>query len=100
MNEQRKLFFRLAGELYGRLRDELGFGNLTMSGKHIGCLPSKPNASWFQWSFKAKEKFFQSEVVIDERELFDSSSNLQLLAQYYADRWKEEAREFLNFDIT
>lgn len=83
--------FRVAGELFGRLQHELGFGELIMRTPSWG--PSAPPAAMsYDWSFNAKgERYVVSETV-SFVELIHLRS-VEAFAVSMAARWKEQAKQ-------
>jgi hypothetical protein len=74
---------RAAGEIYGRLREQLGFGVLSMradAGQFV-----------FQWRFNANGKQYQSECAILDFELLDEYCLHNI--PNVANAWKNEHRK-------
>lgn len=83
MNNTRLDAFKTAGELYGRIHEQLGFGALSMSfeGQHIE----------FIWIFTARKQPRFSQWKLHLLELhFDESHRLEHLADYIVARWKND----------
>jgi hypothetical protein len=75
--------FKTAGELFGRIQNQLGFGVLSMSFESHYIL--------FNWSFTARRQVYQSQWRSDLLELhFDKG--LDRLADRIVDRWKSDHR--------
>lgn len=72
--------YRIAGELFAYLRQELGFGELTMATR-------KDISVSFRWEFNAKGKRWAQEqaVLLDELALLDSTEEF---AKHLASEWK------------
>lgn len=82
--------FRAAGEMFGILRTELGFGDLIMRTPTWG--PSVPPAAIsFDWSFTAKGNRYACSETVSFDELA-MSNRLTVLAKEISDRWKAQHR--------
>jgi hypothetical protein len=74
---------RAAGEMYGRLSDALGFGDLSMRSCDTGFV--------FRWVFNAKGQRHTSEWAVLDFEL--SEEYIWTIAENVAESWKNEHRK-------
>jgi len=82
--------WRLAGELFGRLRAALGFGDLTMVGSDSSD-PSDPSVI-YRWSFKARGQRHSVARVVPFRQLGQWRS-VPAFAESLATVFKSKFRE-------
>lgn len=75
--------YRVAGELYGRLKHELGVGELVMR--------EHSSAMFFDWTFMAKGVRYSSSEAVLFVTLFRMNS-VESFAKWIAGRWKDQAR--------
>lgn len=83
--------YAAAGELFGHLRDSLGFGELVMFTRTWGqSAPTRVMA--YQWTFNAKGHRYccDRSVSFDELEL---ARSMKSLADHIAEVWKNEHRK-------
>lgn len=83
--------YRAAGEVFGRLRQALGFGELVMFTRTCGQSAS-PRAVSFQWAFKAADQRYCCEENVTMIELTNLRS-LEAFANHLCDKWKNEHRK-------
>lgn len=74
--------YRIAGELYGRLRELLGFGELAMIVKERVC---------FQWEVRYRECKRRHEFCIGLQELLEAK-HIERIAMKVARDWKPNMR--------
>lgn len=72
--------YRLAGELFGRLEDALGFGQLVMY--------KDATVFVFRWGFTAKGKSYGSQLFVDSEEMLMVLNRAEEIAR----KWKDEHR--------
>lgn len=75
--------YRVAGEMFGRLKTALGFGDLVMYEKDRTII--------FQWEFSAKQKRYCSSFSIDFLEIA-VRKEWAGYPEEIAERWKNEHR--------
>jgi hypothetical protein len=89
--------YRIAGEIFGRLITELGFGDLAMLND-----PSGVAGVMYQWSFNAKGKRYGSQYVISFDELTIAEAcreeYVSRYAKHVAQGFKLEFRTLTNTD--
>lgn len=82
--------YAVAGELFGHLRESLGFGNLVMFTRTWGQA-APPRAIAYQWRFNANGKQYGVEECVLFIEL-EHLPNVAVFAQHLSDRWKNQCR--------
>ncbi len=80
--------YRLAGELFARLRQELGFGDLEL---FMRAQPDSRGAAVFQWRFNADVERYCCESEISLSEL-ENLRSCEWFAADLAERWKNKVR--------
>ena len=80
-------FYRLAGEIFGRLKRDLGFGELSMSSHQSGI--------HYAWTFNAKKRRYAVTRVIARDEL-TLTRYPGMLAESIVAEWKSDARRKLD----
>ena len=84
MNDEVRADYQMAGELFGRLEFELGFGYLSMYRDEQDFM------FVYRWGFSAKSIPHGCRRVIDiRRQRLISRIPLEMIAQQIADEWKE-----------
>lgn len=85
MNDEVRADYQMAGELFGRLEFELGFGFLSM------YRSERLYVFVYRWGFKAKGEPYSCQRQIDMRSqrLFDKRP-LDMVAQQIAYEWKAQ----------
>ena len=76
--------YAAAGELFGRLRDRLGFGDLVMFSKSPGVIT-------YQWTYKARSDLYCQEFSVAFDVLAAYSANS--LAFNISEQWKRKVQE-------
>ena len=85
MTDEKQLkAYRAAGELFGRLEEALGFGQLTM---HMDA-----RVFVFSWGFNAKGKAYGSQLHIDKDDIV-FGCDVADLATRTAKRWKADHKK-------
>lgn len=82
--------YRLAGELFGRLREALGFGELTMTTRTWGNA-ARPSAVAYQWCVSVKGSPFCYEIDVTFRE-FQLMKDGGSFAEHQSEKWKRHHR--------
>jgi hypothetical protein len=88
--------YRVAGEIFGRLITELGFGDLAMLNEPAGIM--------YQWSFNAKGKRYAGQYMMSFEELTVASlckdrQHVEHFVKHMAEGWKMELRAIAKTDI-
>lgn len=83
--------YRAAGEVFGRLRESLGFGELVMFTRTWGE-SAPPRSVAFQWTFKAGDRRYCCEENVSFIELKHLRS-VEAFAGRLSDKWKHEHRK-------
>jgi hypothetical protein len=80
--------YRIAGELYGRLKQELGFGELVMLSHNSSIM--------FQWDFSAKGKRYRCQEAVSLMSLHHM--DIETLTTQISSGWKREHRNATTHD--
>lgn len=82
--------YAAAGELFGRLRESLGFGELVMFTRTWGQ-SAPPRVMAYQWTFKAKGERYCCEESVPFEEL-EHLRSIESLASHLSDKWNHQHR--------
>ena len=82
--------YAAAGELFGHLRESLGFGELVMLTRTWGQ-SAPPRVMAYQWTFKAKGERYCCEESVPFLEL-EHLRSIESFAAHLSDKWKRQYR--------
>jgi hypothetical protein len=80
--------YAAAGELFGHLREALGFGELVMFTRTWGD-SAPPRVMAYQWTFKAKGERYCIEHSVPLVEL-EHMRSVEAFASHLSDQWKHQ----------
>jgi hypothetical protein len=80
--------YATAGELFGHLRESLGFGELVMLTRTWGQ-SAQPRVVAYQWAFKVGGERYCCEEAVALLEL-EHMQSIQVFAKHLSDKWKHQ----------